>query len=150
MHLTLARPRNPAAGFTYVHPSHLHGLLKNIHGPLQSNGPQYTPPLSPPSYHPAVELANMARTPLSGNVHDIPASNEAKEKACSEHAESNPEKGLSSGPDYDMSPEEERRMVRKCDWRILPIVSALYVMSFLNRVNIGKTLQVGFVRRCSG
>jgi hypothetical protein len=36
-----------------------------------------------------------------------------------------------------ISPEEEKRLLRKMDIRIMPILVALYVMSFLDRVNIG-------------
>lgn len=39
---------------------------------------------------------------------------------------------------HDMTPEEERKMVRKMDLNIFPIVIALYILSFLDRVNIGK------------
>lgn len=39
---------------------------------------------------------------------------------------------------HDMAPEEEKRMVRKMDLNIFPIVIALYILSFLDRVNIGK------------
>lgn len=35
------------------------------------------------------------------------------------------------------SPEEEKRLLRKMDFRIMPLLVALYVMSFLDRVNIG-------------
>lgn len=61
------------------------------------------------------------------------------------HAESTIEKGTVF-PEYDMPEDEERRMVRKIDWRVLPVVSALYVMSFLNRVNIGKECQASWNR----
>jgi len=80
-----------------------------------------------------------------GNID--PGSDDPNNKAYSEHAELRLEKELGSVPDFDMPPEEERRMVRKCDWRILPIVSALYVMSFLNRVNIGKLSPIISLRR---
>ena len=39
---------------------------------------------------------------------------------------------------HDMTPEEERKMVRKMDLKIFPIVIALYILSFLDRVNIGE------------
>lgn len=38
----------------------------------------------------------------------------------------------------EMTPEEEKRLVRKMDIRIFPIVTILYFLSFLDRVNIGK------------
>lgn len=71
---------------------------------------------------------------------EINATDEAKHDAWAQHAEANGEKGMTSDEDYDMPRDEEQRMVRKCDWRILPVVSALYIMSFLNRVNIGESL----------
>jgi hypothetical protein len=37
--------------------------------------------------------------------------------------------------------DEEKRLVRKMDLHIMPILVALYVMSFLDRVNIGECLQ---------
>jgi hypothetical protein len=50
----------------------------------------------------------------------------------SDHVES------AASPDTpSISPEEERRLVRKMDWHIIPILVSLYVMSFLDRVNIG-------------
>lgn len=77
-----------------------------------------------------------------GRVSDdeINASDESKYNAFAQHAEPGEEKGMGSEENYDMPPDEERRMVRKCDWRVLPVVSALYIMSFLNRVNIGESL----------
>ncbi|KAK7754049.1 hypothetical protein SLS62_003895 [Diatrype stigma] len=43
----------------------------------------------------------------------------------------------------DMTPEEERRMVRKLDINIFPVVIALYILSFLDRVNIGNARLYG-------
>jgi hypothetical protein len=36
--------------------------------------------------------------------------------------------------------DEEKRLVRKMDFHIIPILVALYVMSFLDRVNIGEVV----------
>lgn len=41
------------------------------------------------------------------------------------------------GPSIDFGPGEETRLVRRLDLFILPIVMLLYLMSFLDRVNIG-------------
>ncbi|KAL2010808.1 hypothetical protein VTN00DRAFT_3526 [Thermoascus crustaceus] len=41
------------------------------------------------------------------------------------------------------SPEEERRLVRKLDLHIIPILISLYVMGFLDRVNIGNARLFG-------
>lgn len=38
----------------------------------------------------------------------------------------------------EMTPEEEARMVRKMDINIFPVVVILYILSFLDRVNIGQ------------
>ncbi len=45
---------------------------------------------------------------------------------------------VESGELGDMTPEEERRLVRKLDINIFPILVVLYILSFLDRVNIGK------------
>jgi hypothetical protein len=34
--------------------------------------------------------------------------------------------------------DEEKRLVRKMDLHIMPVLTALYLMSFLDRVNIGE------------
>ncbi|SDA02901.1 BZ3500_MvSof-1268-A1-R1_Chr11-1g03208 [Microbotryum saponariae] len=36
------------------------------------------------------------------------------------------------------SKADERRLIRKIDWKIVPFLSLLYLMSFLDRVNIGQ------------
>ena len=35
-------------------------------------------------------------------------------------------------------PDTERKVVRRMDFRIVPLVTALYVLAFLDRSNIGK------------
>ena len=40
-------------------------------------------------------------------------------------------------------PEIERRVIRKMDFRIVPLVSALYVLAFLDRSNIGNARIAG-------
>jgi hypothetical protein len=64
-----------------------------------------------------------------------------------EMVESNPkgEESISCSEDVeathnadDMTPEEEKRLVRKMDLHIYPIIIALYFLSFLDRVNIGE------------
>jgi hypothetical protein len=52
------------------------------------------------------------------------------------------ERVLKDGPEYHAAAgeglsAEEKRMVRKMDIRIFPILAALYVCCFLDRVNIG-------------
>lgn len=41
----------------------------------------------------------------------------------------------SDGPDY--TPDEERRLLRKIDWRLMPGLTLLYLLSFLDRTNVG-------------
>ena len=43
-------------------------------------------------------------------------------------------------------PEIERRVIRKMDFRIVPLVTALYVLSFLDRSNIGNARIAGMTR----
>ncbi|KAI9711067.1 MAG: hypothetical protein M1812_007261 [Candelaria pacifica] len=43
--------------------------------------------------------------------------------------------GSDSVPSID--PEAERRLRRKCDFHIIPILFVLYILSFLDRINIG-------------
>lgn len=40
--------------------------------------------------------------------------------------------------DLDMSDSELRRIRRHLDWRIVPFLTLLYLLSFLDRVNIGE------------
>jgi MFS transporter, ACS family, DAL5 transporter family protein len=44
----------------------------------------------------------------------------------------------SPAPDVDYDdPVEARRVVRKVDWRLIPLLTFLYTLTFLDRVNIG-------------
>lgn len=57
-----------------------------------------------------------------------------------------PKEGITDGDhggDLNMSPEEYRRILRKLDWAIIPYCSLLYLLSFLDRVNIGQAAVVG-------
>jgi len=40
-------------------------------------------------------------------------------------------------PDVDVSGIDEAKLVRKVDWRLLPWLSLLYLLSFLDRTSIG-------------
>lgn len=59
---------------------------------------------------------------------------EVKAKSEVDHSVSVAENGDLGG---EMTPEEEARMVRKMDINIFPVVVVLYILSFLDRVNIG-------------
>jgi hypothetical protein len=46
----------------------------------------------------------------------------------------------SNGNDSDIIEyphQEEKRLIRKVDWRLLPILGALYAISLIDRVNVG-------------
>lgn len=40
--------------------------------------------------------------------------------------------------EHHVLPDIERRVVRKMDFRIVPLVTSLYILAFLDRSNIGK------------
>ena len=44
--------------------------------------------------------------------------------------------------EHRVLPNTERKVIRKMDFRIVPLVTALYVLSFLDRSNIGKYVTV--------
>ncbi|SDA02897.1 BZ3500_MvSof-1268-A1-R1_Chr11-1g03207 [Microbotryum saponariae] len=43
-----------------------------------------------------------------------------------------------TGPGVPFSKAAEQRLLRKIDWKVVPFLSLLYLMSFLDRVNIGQ------------
>ncbi|SGY43392.1 BQ5605_C001g00021 [Microbotryum silenes-dioicae] len=43
-----------------------------------------------------------------------------------------------AGPGVPFSKAAEQRLLRKIDWKVVPFLSLLYLMSFLDRVNIGQ------------
>lgn len=45
--------------------------------------------------------------------------------------------------DLEMDHDEYRRIVRKLDWAIIPYCTLLYLLSFLDRVNIGQAAVAG-------
>lgn len=57
----------------------------------------------------------------------------AKELEEARHAEINGATAAAQGID----PEMEKRVVRKLDWNLVPLVMVLYLLSFLDRSNIG-------------
>ncbi|CUA66797.1 putative transporter C1683,12 [Schizosaccharomyces pombe 972h-] [Rhizoctonia solani] len=54
-------------------------------------------------------------------------------------------KSLSTGshPKAPWSEEEERKLIRKLDWRILPVVIMLYLANFIDRTNVGNARVAG-------
>ncbi|MCJ1399258.1 hypothetical protein MMC11_002460 [Xylographa trunciseda] len=53
------------------------------------------------------------------------------------------EEGSALAHHHHVDPEAEKRVVRKLDWRVTPLVSALYLVSFLDRSNIGNAKIAG-------
>ncbi|KAJ8583660.1 MFS general substrate transporter [Rhizopogon salebrosus TDB-379] len=43
----------------------------------------------------------------------------------------------------ELSPTERARILRKVDWRLLPLVTSLFLLSFLDRVNVGNAKVAG-------
>lgn len=37
----------------------------------------------------------------------------------------------------DLTPEESHRALRKCDYRLIPLLGVLYLVAFIDRSNIG-------------
>lgn len=57
------------------------------------------------------------------------ASNEKKNYVSAE--------SIGSSPEEDFSDIDEQKLRRRIDYRILPLFSVLYLLSFLDRTNIG-------------
>lgn len=60
---------------------------------------------------------------------------EKEHSSLQEDAPTVPKYGDEYTAEYD--PVEDRRLFRKLDWRLLPMLSLLYLLSFLDRGNIG-------------
>lgn len=48
-----------------------------------------------------------------------------------------------SPEELEMSPEETKRLLRKIDWKVIPFSTLLYLLSFLDRINIGQARVYG-------
>ena len=46
-------------------------------------------------------------------------------------------------PAADWSPEEEKKAVRKLDWNLIPLLGSLYLVSYIDRGNIGNAYTAG-------
>ena len=51
-------------------------------------------------------------------------------------------------PDVDVSTVDERKLMRKIDWHIVPWMSVLYLLSYMDRANIGNARVCGLNRLC--
>lgn len=47
---------------------------------------------------------------------------------------------------FVVTPEEEAAVIRKLDWRLLPLVFALYTLSVLDRSNLGNAKLAGMAK----
>lgn len=45
-----------------------------------------------------------------------------------------------------LTPDEQKRIIRRIDWRMLPILSAMYSISLIDRTNLGLALVAGLQR----
>lgn len=43
----------------------------------------------------------------------------------------------------DLTPEEKHRALRKCDYRLIPLLGVLYLVAFIDRSNIGNARIAG-------
>jgi hypothetical protein len=59
------------------------------------------------------------------------------------------EKGRLSGPasSSEFDNIDGKAVIRKIDWRLLPLLTALYTMTFLDRVNIGNAVLWGMEKQ---
>ena len=44
---------------------------------------------------------------------------------------------------HDLSPEEAHRALRKCDYRLIPLLGVLFLVAFIDRSNIGNARIAG-------
>lgn len=96
-----------------------------------------------------MSLAQPQHVATNGSAGDSASSHEEKPAPAAAQAgsgeieaEGNAQR-VAEGQDVYMSKEEYRTILRKLDWAILPLVSLLYLLSFLDRVNIGQAAVAG-------
>ena len=51
-------------------------------------------------------------------------------------------------PEVDVSTVDERKLMRKIDWHIVPWMSVLYLLSYMDRANIGNARVCSLNRLC--
>ena len=69
--------------------------------------------------------------------HCTMATTQEEKDTYATHAESENGRAYSpSSPIDDFEADEEKKLMRKIDWRLLPILGALYSIALIDRVNV--------------
>jgi hypothetical protein len=92
--------------------------------PMAANGHSSPNSLTDKEARP-VELENRTEPDFEGAVGDVEVANGTR------------------GPAPTIDVAAEKRLVRKVDWNMVPLVSALYLLAFLDRSNIGNAKIAG-------
>lgn len=95
----------------------------------------------------------VSEVPLSGSEKSFPVHDEGTEPLPSDnitaadplHHNSNHHDPAWAGDDVNFSHVDERAVLRKMDLRLMPMLTLLYLLSFLDRGNIGNAKIEGLV-----
>lgn len=79
--------------------------------------------------------ARRSSTSMDDNKSGEKQVEDAGERAARRDDDDDNESHLESGAEWDEA--AVRRLVRKIDWRLIPFLALLYLLSFLDRTNIG-------------
>ncbi|TFK38868.1 high-affinity nicotinic acid transporter [Crucibulum laeve] len=74
-------------------------------------------------------------------IHDESAPDSILEKNDINHVEASPSAVETAGPTFDS--ERTGKLLRKMDWNLVPFLALLYLLSFLDRSNIGNARLAG-------
>ncbi|KAI5122100.1 hypothetical protein M0805_002222 [Coniferiporia weirii] len=83
------------------------------------------------------KIGGGSQQPENLKVPDVALVERESKDSDSEKFEEGGGSGNGAAPGEPEVPEEERRLVRKLDWRILPISCLMYLFAFLDRSNLG-------------
>lgn len=59
------------------------------------------------------------------------------ERPSADGGASTPSRPLDAETEIEYTPAEARRIIRRVDWHLIPLLTFLYTLTFLDRVNIG-------------
>ncbi|BGP22421.1 hypothetical protein JCM10295v2_001300 [Rhodotorula toruloides] len=79
----------------------------------------------------------MSSPPAAGTLDERKLSYSSSQDSANDHGVSHTDGELT------WTAEEEKRIVRKIDWRLMPLLWALFMLSFLDRSNIGNANAAG-------